>query len=70
MLNAENFMRQSPSVALCHYVMMAAVHHGLHTCHQASIIHTTVRSGGKLELILSEYTDPQLSHEEAWSCSI
>lgn len=41
---------------------MTAVYHGLHICHQASIIHTTVPSGGKLELILSEYTDPQLSH--------
>ncbi len=59
-------MQQSNFVAHCHYVLIV-VHHALHICHQASIIHTTVPSGGKLELILSEYTDPRLSHGGAWS---
>lgn len=57
-------MRQSNFIAHCHYVIIV-VHHGLNICHQASIIHSAVWSGGKLELILSEYTDPQLSHGEA-----
>ena len=56
-------MRQSNFIAHCHYVIIV-VHHGLNICHQASIIHSAVWSGGKLELILSEYTDPQLSHGE------
>lgn len=46
---------------------MRVVHHGLHIRHQASITHTTARSGGKLELIVSEYTDPPLSHAKACS---
>lgn len=50
----------------CHYVLIV-VHHGLHICHQASIIHTTGPSEDKLELIVSEYKDPRLSHGEAWS---
>lgn len=36
----------------------------LHICHQVFIIHTSVPSGGKLELIVSEHIDPQLSHRE------